>query len=61
MEKSSRDIAAKCDDVARQAAVDKIDCHDGLRREAMGTLGRDWKEASLPKLREFLMTHSTEE
>ena len=61
MEKSSQDIAAQCDAVARQAAVDKIDCHDGRRREAMGTLGRDWKEASLPTLRAFLMTHSMEE
>jgi hypothetical protein len=61
MEKSSQGTAAQCDDVARQAAVDKIDCHDGLRRGALGALGRDWKDASLEKLRAFLMTHSIEE
>jgi hypothetical protein len=61
MDRSSQDTIVQCDAIARQAAVDKIDCHDGLRREAMGILGRDWKEASLSKLRAFLMTRSIEE
>lgn len=61
MNEPCQDAAAQCDATARRAAVDKIDCHDALRRAAVSSLGRDWKEASLFRLRAFLMTHSIEE
>ena len=46
---------------ARQAIIDKIDCHDALREKAIRGLGTSWKEAPLSKLREFLATHLIEE
>lgn len=61
MNEPCQDAATQCDTSARQAAVDKIDCHEALRRAAMSSLGDDWKEASIFRLRAFLMTHSIEE
>jgi hypothetical protein len=46
------------DTAGRQASVDTIDCHDAMRSAAAGSLGCDWKEATLSKLRLFLMTQS---
>jgi len=41
------------DTTGRQASVDRIDCHDAMGSAAAGSLGRDWKEATLSKLRAF--------
>ena len=60
-ESAARNEATQQDALARQALVDKIDCHDGLRGAAISTLGKDWKEASFSKLKAFLMTHFIEE
>jgi hypothetical protein len=34
-------------------AVDRIESHDAMRSAPAGSLGRDWKEASLSKLMAF--------
>ena len=52
---------ASAEERAREAITHKIDSHEALRDEAMRSLGSDWKEAPLSKLRGFLTTHQIEE
>jgi hypothetical protein len=47
--------------LAFPAVIDKIDCHDKLRNKAEQALGKDWKKASLPELRKFLMANAITE
>jgi hypothetical protein len=49
------------DELAFQAVIDKIDCHDKLRNKAEQALGKDWKKASLPELRKFLVANAIKE
>ena len=58
---SCQEAGGRGEDLARQALIGKIACHEELTRKARETLGDDWKNAMLAELRRFMMTQNVKE